>query len=450
MAAPSDIVPRDTQGRFSSNKKKKGRPSLKKNEGSVKEHIIIDHNYSIGHFHDHNEDSCDLCCPGFSSLRSSSKIKTKDWKMGRRVVEWATLLNDLQSCTHCRLGPLLFTPQHVKAEMKMGLGGYLFILCCHCGFINRVAYGSTYTEDNRRGQRNFTVNTKLGAAMIDTLGGPQRVNNFLTTLDLPYISHKNLKVMERRAGHIIENFAEKSMANARKTAFEKEMSDISCLEEDMAPFVTDVSYDKELGLAVLEGEFQGDPSILGHVCQDVEFTKENRDGSEERDSELSCLEEGKTPFVNDVTHVTYDQELGSTVMEDEFQGITTTSVCQDHEDGELVTKNKDGSEGGESNRNSRAQLGDADSVSTCQLSSFETPPRSTSFSYFKQGRHQRKFRSANTPTITSKRNLKYMPTSRSGMTVCADHGWQKKGFDSLTGIQGSWTISRTLYREVCQ
>lgn len=34
-------------------------------------------------------------------------------------------------------------------------------------------------------------------------------------------------------------------------------SDISCLEEDMAPFVTDVSYDKELGLAVLEGEFQG-------------------------------------------------------------------------------------------------------------------------------------------------------------------------------------------------
>lgn len=59
--------------------------------------------------------------------------------------------------------------------------------------------------------------------MIDSLGGPQRGNNFLTTLDLPYISHKNLKVMERRAGHIIENFAEKSKTNPRKTAFEKEM-----------------------------------------------------------------------------------------------------------------------------------------------------------------------------------------------------------------------------------
>lgn len=95
MAVPSDGVARDTQGRFSSNIKKKGRPALKKNEQNVNEHIIIDHNYSIGHYHDHNEDCCDLCCPGFSLLRSSTKIETKDWKLGRRVVEWASLLNDL-------------------------------------------------------------------------------------------------------------------------------------------------------------------------------------------------------------------------------------------------------------------------------------------------------------------------------------------------------------------
>lgn len=163
MAVPSDGLARDTQGRFCLIKRKKCRPALKKYEQNINEHIMIDHNYSIGHYHDHNEDSSDLCCPGFSSLRSSTKIETKDWKLGRRVVEWASLLNDLQFCTHCRLGPLLFTPQHVKGEMKMGLGGYLFILCSHCGSINRVAYGSTYTEHNRRGQRNFTVNTKLGA-----------------------------------------------------------------------------------------------------------------------------------------------------------------------------------------------------------------------------------------------------------------------------------------------
>lgn len=41
---------------------------------------------------------------------------------------------------------------------------------------------------------------------------------------------------------------------------------ISCLEEDMAPFVIDVSYDKELGLAVLEGEFQGYVSRVRFYC----------------------------------------------------------------------------------------------------------------------------------------------------------------------------------------
>ena len=34
---------------------------------------------------------------------------------------------------------------------------------------------------------------------------------------------------------------------------------------------------------------------------------------------------------------------------------------------------------------------------------------------------------------SSKKKLKFMLTSKSGMTVSADHGWQKKGFDSLTG-----------------
>lgn len=80
--------------------------------------------------------------------------------------------------------------------------------------------------------------------MIDSFGGPQRVNNILTTLDLPYIPHKNLEVMERRAGHIIENVTKKSITNSRKTAFQKKMR---------------------------------------HVCQDVEFTKEYEEGSWERD-----------------------------------------------------------------------------------------------------------------------------------------------------------------------
>ena len=60
-------------------------------------------------------------------------------------------------------------------------------------------------------------------AMIDSIGGLQRVNNFLTTLDLPSISHQNLKAMERCAGQMIEDYAEKSMENATKVSFNTEM-----------------------------------------------------------------------------------------------------------------------------------------------------------------------------------------------------------------------------------
>ena len=59
--------------------------------------------------------------------------------------------------------------------------------------------------------------------MIDSIGGPQRADNILTTLDLPSISHNNLKAMERRAGQMIKDYAEKSMANATKVSFDTEI-----------------------------------------------------------------------------------------------------------------------------------------------------------------------------------------------------------------------------------
>lgn len=31
------------------------------------------------------------------------------------------------------------------------------------------------------------------------------------------------------------------------------------------------------------------------------------------------------------------------------------------------------------------------------------------------------------------KTLKFKPLTRKGMSVCAYHGWEKKGFDSLTG-----------------
>ena len=59
--------------------------------------------------------------------------------------------------------------------------------------------------------------------MIDSLGGPCRVNNFLTALNMKPISNDNLKKMENRAGPFVERFAKDSCHIAADEAFQAEM-----------------------------------------------------------------------------------------------------------------------------------------------------------------------------------------------------------------------------------
>lgn len=60
-------------------------------------------------------------------------------------------------------------------------------------------------------------------ALIDSLGGPTRVNNFLSTLNIKPIDQKNLKSMERRAGQKIEEVATRSMELAATETYKLEM-----------------------------------------------------------------------------------------------------------------------------------------------------------------------------------------------------------------------------------
>lgn len=89
--------------------------------------------------------------------------------------------------------------------------------------------------------------------MIDSVGGPQRMNNFLATLNLPTVNNKNLKVMERRAGEMIEKFADENMANESQKAFRDEMREVAAQGMDSNAD----SFDKELGVAIIEDEFKG-------------------------------------------------------------------------------------------------------------------------------------------------------------------------------------------------
>jgi hypothetical protein len=62
------------------------------------------------------------------------------------------------------------------------------------------------------------------SAMIDSLGGPVRVNNFLASLNLKPIGNRSLKDMERRAGSVIEKVSIQSSHQAAEEAFQKEMA----------------------------------------------------------------------------------------------------------------------------------------------------------------------------------------------------------------------------------
>ena len=71
--------------------------------------------------------------------------------------------------------------------------------------------------------QGINVITCLFSAMIDNVGGPVRVNNFLTTLNLKPICNRNLKMMEERAGEAIEEVAIDSTRQAACDAYQMEM-----------------------------------------------------------------------------------------------------------------------------------------------------------------------------------------------------------------------------------
>ncbi|XP_060584334.1 uncharacterized protein LOC132740453 [Ruditapes philippinarum] len=181
----------------------------------------------------------------------SCKTVDGSWKEGRRVVDFAVLLEGLRFCKSCRLGPIPLTIENVIGELKKGLGGYLKVKCLNsdCGHVNCIAYGKL-VKGSKQGATTFAVNTKLGTAMIDTLGGPNKVNNMLAALNIPTISNSKLKKMERRAGSSIEKVASESMEAAGKEAFQREMEDIAvceCLEAEKS---TNILI-KDLGVSVL-------------------------------------------------------------------------------------------------------------------------------------------------------------------------------------------------------
>ncbi|XP_053372727.1 uncharacterized protein LOC123560237 isoform X2 [Mercenaria mercenaria] len=183
--------------------------------------------------------------------------------------------------------------------------------------------------------------------MIDNVGGPQRVNNLLTTLNIPSINNKNLKVMEKRAGVMIEQFADDNMKEESFKAFEKEVG---------APLIT---------MAGGSGGQNISDENVDPVKLPINETKNIHSSN------------SKHPLI---------QLSGS-----RFQNVSVESANLPINE---TQTNKPHS------------------------SNNQSPPV--------------------VPALASHENVRDGDTtapdkSSLGMTVCADHGWQKKGFDSLTG-----------------
>ncbi|XP_056009475.1 uncharacterized protein LOC130051527 [Ostrea edulis] len=146
------------------------------------------------------------------------KYATREgWKEGQRIIEFGTLVEALESCRQCRLGPLSLSASNIVGELQKGLGGYLYVKCLNpeCGEVNTIPYGQTHREKaGKAGMPCFVINTKLGTGMIDSIGGPVRLNNFLATLNIKPVNCRSLKVMERRAGVHVEAVAQQSTRQA--------------------------------------------------------------------------------------------------------------------------------------------------------------------------------------------------------------------------------------------
>ena len=59
--------------------------------------------------------------------------------------------------------------------------------------------------------------------MIDNIGGYDRVNNFLSTLNMRALSQSSLKKMERLAGDGVDEVSNKSCKKAAKETLKQEL-----------------------------------------------------------------------------------------------------------------------------------------------------------------------------------------------------------------------------------
>ncbi|XP_022808445.1 uncharacterized protein LOC111345433 [Stylophora pistillata] len=130
---------------------------------------------------------------------------------GRRVVELNVLAKALDEGSEA-CGTALRLSDCIK-ETVSGLGSLLYICCSiyECGETNIGRTNKTHrSTGTTRGRPIFNVNTKLAAGMLHAGTGPTRVNELLSSINIPSLGESTLKARNREVGPQIEKLAKES------------------------------------------------------------------------------------------------------------------------------------------------------------------------------------------------------------------------------------------------
>ena len=121
-----------------------------------------------------------------------------------------------------------------KGVQTRGLGGWIYVSCDNlaCSQVNKISIGKQHRnpimqKDSEynvlpHGSAIFDINRKAASDMLHAGIGETHINNLLTTMNLPHISHKSLKKRENEIGSVLELFAKGSADSALET--EKELT----------------------------------------------------------------------------------------------------------------------------------------------------------------------------------------------------------------------------------
>ncbi|CAG2217615.1 unnamed protein product [Mytilus edulis] len=202
------------------------------------------------------------------SIRKGQNIRQTARTTIVEFVELGVLADHLAACKQCGL-PLSL--QNCLNITTCGLAAVLKVLCVNqsCRNINAIPTGKQHN-------RIWDVNTKLATASIHTGLGERQVNGFLSTLNIPPVSHRMFDERQKEIGTVLEEIAEKSMKEW--TEKEKSMTKECSGNEDITVAVdagwqkrgSGRSYDSLTGHCSMIGTRTGmilDYSLRSRTCR---------------------------------------------------------------------------------------------------------------------------------------------------------------------------------------